>query len=721
LEQEVPHKTRVHVALPIFLAVTAVALGPWTWAAEPPQQVHTPPKATKIPKILEMHGERRVDDYFWMNDRTDPKVVEYLGAENAYAAEIMKPTAKLQARLYEEMAGRLRPDEESLPVEDNGYVYYTRYSVGKEYPIYCRRKASPAAEEEIMLNVNVLAAGHKLYKATGLTVSPDNRVLAFGVDTAGDRMYTVFFKDLAAGKMLPDEIPGTSAEVAWAADGRTVFYTTNDATVRAYRLMRHILGEPLERDVVLLQEADVKFELSLKLSKSRKYVLVGSSSETSSEYRYLDSSNPQGELVVFQARTPNLLYWVEHGGEKFYIRTDLNAPNFRLMEADPGKTAKENWRPVVAYRPSVLLEEFDVFKGYLVLVERAGGLPRLRVIGLSGGKDRTVAFEDAAYDAGLEMNPRFESRTLRFHYSSPIVPSSIYEYDMPSGTKTLLKRDQVFGGYDPARYEVRRLAARAADGTRVPISLVFRKGMRRNGSNPLLLVGYGAYGSTNYFCDLDFQPERISLLDRGFVYAIAHVRGGQGLGRAWYENGKLLHKKNTYSDFIACADYLVAHRYTDPKRMFANGMSAGGMLMAVVANWRPDLFRGIVAEVPWTDVVTDSLNPDLPLTTVEYEEWGDPSSRDVFDYLLSYSPYDNVKAQAYPTMLVTAAFNDTQVPYWSPAKWVAKLREMKTDDNVILLVTNMASGHSGASGRLERFKLTAMKYAFMLNLLGMTE
>jgi oligopeptidase B len=671
-----------------------------------------------VPKVLEAHGERRVDNYFWLNDRNDPNVAAYLEAESAYAAAVMKPTLKLQTKLYEEMAGRLKPDDESLPIEDNGYFYYTRYEKGKEYPLYCRRKASRKAAEEVMLDVNVVAAGHKLYKTTGLTVSPDNRLLAFGVDTAGNRLYTIFFKDLAAGAMLSDAIPGTSADIAWAADSSTVFYATNDATVRAYRAMRHVLGEPLRQDAVVFQEDDVRFELSLRLSKSRKVVLVETSSETSSEYRYLDSSNPRGEFKVFQARTPNLRYWLEHGLGRFYIRTDLDAPNFRLMEADPGSTGKESWKPVVPYQQGVLLEDFDVFSGYLVLLERTGGLHRLRVISLSGGRDRTVAFEDAAYDAGLEKNPVFETRTFRFHYSSPTVPDSIYECDPATGTKKLLKRDQVLGGYNPRNYEVRRLEAPAPDGARVPISLVFRKGLRQDGNNPLLLYGYGAYG---YSSKAGFAPERISLLDRGFVCAIAHVRGGQELGRAWYEGGKLLRKKNTYSDFIACAEYLIARRYTNPTKLFANGVSAGGMLMGVVANWRPNLFRGIIAEVPWTDVLTDSLDPNLPLVTVEYEEWGDPGSKEVYDYLLSYSPYDNVKAQAYPAVLATAAFNDTQVMYWNPAKWVAKLRAVKTDNNVIVLATNMASGHSGASGRLERFRLTALKYAFMLNLLGKTE
>jgi oligopeptidase B len=717
VEVSVTDGTRSRLFTTLLLALSTFALGIHARAQLPATPEFAPPRAAKVPKVLEMHGEKRVDDYYWMNDRNDPTVVAYLQAENAYAAAVMEPTSQLQGKLYEEMAGRLKPDEVSLPVEDNGYFYYTRYEKGREYPLYCRRKGWPEAREEVMLDVNLLVAGHKLCKTAGVAVSPDNRLLAFGVDTSGSRMYTLFFKDLTDGRMLPDSIAGTSADVAWAADSRTVFYAANDATVRTYRVMRHVLGEPAALDARVFQEDDVRFELSVSLSKSREYVLVNTASETSSEYRYLSASEPRGELKVFQVRTPGLRYFVDHAGGKFYIRTNLGAPNFALMGADPGSTGKGSWKAVVPYQQRVLLEEFEVFKGYVVLTERIWGLPRLRVIGVADGTDRTVAFEDAECDAGLEKNPEPDTRTFRYHYSSPIVPKSIYEYDVATGQKKLLKQEEVLGGYDQKSYEVRRLFAPAPDGARVPVSIVFKRGMRQNGRNPLLLCGYGAYGNNNV-CRPGFEPERISLLDRGFIYGIAHVRGGQELGRAWYEGGKLLNKKNTYTDFIACADYLIVRRYTDPPRFFADGISAGGMLMAVVANWRPGLFKGIIAEVPWTDVVTDSLNPNLPLTTVEYEEWGDPSSKEVFDYLLSYSPYDNVKRQAYPPMLVTATFNDTQVPYWSPAKWVAKLRAMKTDDNVILLVTNMSSGHSGASGRLERYTLTALKYAFMLNLLG---
>ena len=714
------HKTQVRDVAVILFAAAAIGLGSRTWAEEPPRQVPAPPVAARVPKTFEMHGDTRVDDYDWLRGRDDPKVKAYLEAENAYADAAMKPTEQLQARLFGEMVGRLKPEDAAPPVEDNGYLYWTRYERGKEYPIHCRRKTSPGSAEETVLDVNVLAAGEKLCKTSGLAVSPDNRLAAVGVDTRGDRLYTIRVRDLASGALLPDAIPGTAADIAWAADSRTFFYTTRDASLRTYRVLRHALGSPPAADALVYQENDPTFEVSLRLSKSRAVVLVETSSETSSEWRYLEATDPSGPLEMFQSRTPGLRYWVEHAGGRFWIRTNLGAPNFRLMEASAGKTAKEGWTEAVPYRDDVLLEEFDVFRGYLVLAERVKGLPRLRIVALSDRSERTVTFDDAAFEADLEENPEYLGRAFRFRYSSPTTPPSIYDVELATGTKTRLKRDEIGGGFDGSRYEVRRVEAPTADGKRVPISLVFRKGLRFDGSAPLLLQGYGAYGNSRVYKP-DFLPERFSLLDRGFVVAIAHVRGGQELGRAWYDDGKLQRKKNTFSDFIACAEYLVAQRYTSPDRMFANGLSAGGMLMAVVANWRPDLFRGIVPEVPWTDVVTDSLDPTLPLVTVEYEEWGDPNRKDDYAYLCSYSPYDNVRAQAYPALLVTGAFNDTQVAYWNPAKWVAKLRRMKTDPNPLLLVTNMASGHSGASGRLERYKLTALKYAFVLQLVGITQ
>ncbi len=677
----------------------------------------TPPVAVRVPKVLEFNGSRRTDDYDWMRDKSDPRLKAYLDAENAYAAAFMKPTEALQARIFAEISGRLAPDERTLPFEENGYLYFTRFEIGKEYPLYCRRRAAAGAADEVMLDVNALAAGHAIYKTSQPVVSPDNRLLAFAADTSGDRRHAIRFKDLVTGQLLADVLPGTSGEVVWAADSRGVLYTTPDASVRTYRVVRHLIGRPVENDAVLFQEDDPMFEVALSLSKSRAYALVETSSETTSEYRILDLADPNAKLAIFQPRTPGLRYWVQHGGGTFYIRTNLGAPDFRMMRAEPGKTGVGDWEPLAPPEPGVLLEEFDVFKGFVVLQERVKGLARMRILPLAGGQGHVVEFPDAAYDAVLESTPEYASRSFRVRYSSPVVPTTIYDVDLASGTKKVLKRDEVLGGFEPSRYVVRRLEAPAPDGKLVPISLVMRRDLRRNGTNPLLLCAYGAYGNSRVVRP-DFAPERLSLLDRGFVVAIAHVRGGSDLGRAWYEDGKLLHKRNTYSDFIACAEYLVAQKYTSPAYLFANGLSAGGMLMAVVANWRPDLFKGIIAEVPWTDVVSDRLDPSLPLVTVEYEEWGNPNRKAEYDYMLSYSPYDNVKAQAYPALLVTGAFNDSQVMVWNPAKWVAKLRAMKTDSNPLLLVTNMASGHSGASGRLERYRLTALKYAFMLHLLG---
>ncbi len=698
--------------------VAAAVLGlPLLVSAQPLSAPPAPPVAPRVAKVLEWRGDRRPDDYDWMRDRDDPRVRTYLEAENAYATAALKPTEPLQATLFNEITARIRPEDAEPPVEENGYLYWTRYERGREYPVHYRRRTAPGSPDEVVLDVNAVAAAGRVCKISGVTVSPDNRMAAFGVDTRGDRLYTIRVRDLRSGVLLPDAIPGTAADVAWSADSRTLFYTTRAASLRADGVARHVLGAPASADVTVFREDDPLFEVALRLSRSRAFVLVESASETTSEWRFLDATAPNPTPTVFQARTPGLRYWVEHAGGRFWVRTNLDAPNYRLMEAPAGGTGRDRWQKLLPYRDDVMLERFEVFRGFVVLAERAAGLPRLRVVSLSDRSERTVAFEDAAYEATLEDNPEYDSRTFRFRYSSPTVPPSVYEAALATGARTLLKRDDAGAGFDPTRYEVRRLEAPAPDGKRVPISLVCRRGLRLDGSAPLLLQGYGAYGNSRVYKP-DFLPERFALLDRGFVVAIAHVRGGSELGRGWYEDGKLLRKRNTFSDFIACAEYLVAQRYTSPDRLFANGISAGGMLVAVVANWRPDLFRGIVAEVPWTDVVTDSLDPSLPLVTVEYEEWGDPNRAGEYAYLRSYSPYDNVKAQRYPALLVTGAFNDTQVAYWNPAKWVARLRATKTDANPLLLVTSMDSGHSGASGRTERYRLTALKYAFMLRLVG---
>ena len=710
---------RLGSVLSSVLALAAFAAGALAQAPPPALTEPSPPRAERVPKPIVSRWDKRTDDYDWMRDKSDPRLRAYLDAESAYAAAFMKPTEALQAKIFAEISGRLAPDERTLPFEENGYLYFTRFDEGKEYPLYCRRRVAAGATDEVMLDVNALAAGHATYKTGQPVVSPDNRLLAFAADTSGDRLHAIRFKDLVTGRLLADVLPGTSGEVVWAADSRSVLYTTPDASVRTYRVVRHVIGRPVGSDAVLFQEDDPMFEVALSLSKSRAYALVETSSETTSEYHTLDLADPNATLAIFQPRTAGLRYWVQHGGGTFYIRTNLGAPDFRMMRAKAGKTGVRDWKPLAPPEPGVLLEEFDVFKGFAVLQERVKGLARMRILPLAGGRGHIVEFPDAAYDAVLESTPEFASRSFRIRYSSPVSPTTIYGVDLASGGKKVLKREDVHGGFEPSRYVVRRLEAPAPDGTLVPVSLVMRRDLRRDGTNPLLLCAYGAYGNSRVVRP-DFAPERLSLLDRGFVVGIAHVRGGSDLGRSWYEDGKLLHKRNTYTDFIACAEYLVAQKYTSPAHLFANGLSAGGMLMAVVANWRPDLFKGIVAEVPWTDVVTDSLDPGLPLVTVEYEEWGNPNRKAEYDYMLSYSPYDNVRRQAYPALLVTGAFNDTQVMVWNPAKWVEKLRAMKTDANPLLLVTNMASGHSGSSGRLERYRLTALKYAFMLHLLGMS-
>ncbi len=702
-------RVRVRIALSVALGLAAVAQA---------QSPASPPVAVKVPKVLELHGTRRTDDYDWMRDKADPRLRSYLDAENAYAAAVMKPTEALQAKIFAEITSRLNPEEDFPAVEENGYFYFTRYRKGSEYPVFCRRRSSPDCRNEVMLDVGALASGHAVYKANLPVPSPDNRLIAFAADTSGSRVYSIRFKDLFMGTLLPDVLPATAGELVWAADSRSVLYTTPDASIRTWRVMRHVLGGPVAGDTLVYQEDDPMFEVSLSRSKSRAFALIDTSSETTSEVRYLDLAAPGAKPVVFQPRTPGLEYKVDHGGGTFFVRTNLGAPDFRLMQVEWGKTGMHDWKAVVPAEPDALLEAFELFDGYVVLLERAGGLPRLRTLRLADSSVRQIPFREEAYDVELQTTPEYASRSFRFRYSSPVTPSRIYEVDLASGVKLPIYQDRVLGGYDPALYEVRRLQATAPDGKKIPISLVMRRALRLDGANPLLLLAYGAYGSTSSFCRLTFQPERLSLLDRGFVVAVAHVRGGSELGRGWYEDGKLLRKKNTYSDFVVCAEYLMAQRYTSPKFMFADGISAGGMLMAVAANWRPDLFRGIVAEVPWTDIVTDSLDVSLPLVTVEYEEWGNPNRKEDYEYLLSYSPYDNVKAQAYPAMLVTGAFNDTQVMVWNPAKWVAKLRAMKTDSSRLVLVTNMASGHSGASGRLERYRLTALKYAFILDLLG---
>ena len=624
---------------------------------------------------------------------------------------------ELEESLFTEMVGRIKQEDMTVPYLDNGYYYYTRYEEGEEYPIYCRKKGKPDAAEEIMLNVNEMARGQSYFHVGGLAVSPDNRKLAYGVDTQGRRKYILKIRDLGNREDLSDEIPMTTGSACWANDNKTLFYTQkDDTTLRSYKVYRHLTGTAAVKDVMVWHEEDETFSTFVYRTKSDRMIIIGSSSILSDEYRFLDADHPNSEFSVIQPREKTLEYSIEHYGDRFYIRTNLHAKNFRLMETPVSSPSKENWKEIIPHRDDVFLEDLEVFDNYLVINERSEGLIHLRIIDRAKGDDHYLDFWEPVYVAGFSVNPRFDTHLLRFSYTSLTTPSSIYDYNMDTREKILLKEQEVVGTFDKGDYETRRLYAPSDDGSNIPISLVYKKGFRQDGSQPLLLYGYGSYGIT---MDPGFNSARLSLLDRGFAFAIAHVRGGQINGRQWYEDGKLLKKKNSFTDFNDCAEFLIKEKYTRPEGMFAMGGSAGGLLMGAIVNMQPELYRGVVAAVPFVDVVTTMLDEDIPLTTGEYDEWGDPNQKEFYDYMLSYSPYDNVRAMEYPAMLVTAGLHDSQVQYWEPAKWVARLRDMKTDDNLLLLHTNMDTGHSGASGRFEYYREVAMEYTFLLQLAGL--
>jgi oligopeptidase B len=686
----------------IWFTVSGFAAGP-----ELPQ----PPLAERIPKLLTLHGHTRVDDYYWLSQRDNPRVIDYLKAENAYTDAVMKRTGALPETLYREMAARIQPDEATVPYLENGFWYYVRYEPGKEYRIYCRKKGSLRAPEEIMLDGNRLAAGHAYFDIGGFDVSPDNRLLAYSVDTVSRRQYRICIKDLRSGRLLADSIPLADAQMLWGGDNRTLFYAVIDDSLRRCKIRRHALGAPASRDRDVFVEKDETFEVRIERSQSRRYLFIVSDSTRSREYRYLKADEPQQEFQVFQPRTPDLLYSVDHLGDRFTILTNDGARNFRVMQADAGKTGRENWQELIAHRPDTLIEDFVLFRNYLALAERAGGLTQLRIIPWGEKEGYCLAFPEQTYVAELDDNPDPDTDRLRYSYESLTSPASIHEFDMKTRSQRLLKIRQV-PGYRPEDYVTERLMAPAYDGTPIPISLVYRRGTEKNGQAPLLLYGYGSYG---YSTDPTFSANRLSLLDRGFIYAIAHVRGGQEMGRSWYEEGKLFKKMNTFTDFISCAEYLVRHNYTRPERLCANGGSAGGLLMGAVANLRPDLFRAMVAEVPFVDVVTTMLDTSIPLTTSEFDEWGDPRRPECYEYMLSYSPYDNVRPKEYPALLVTTGLHDSQVQYFEPAKWVARLRALKTDDHPLLLRTNMEAGHGGASGRYQWLRDEAFQYAFLID------
>ncbi len=684
-------------------------------AAETAAAAPRPPVAKKAPKTLELHGVKRVDPYYWLKEREDPEVIAYLEAENAYTEAVMAPTKDLQEKLFQEIVGRIQQDDSTVPYRDRGYYYYERYEEGDDYPIYCRKKGSLEAPEEILVDANELAQGHEFFSLGGVRVSAGNGLLSYAVDTVGRRFYTRRFRDLATGKELPDVLEKVTPNAAWANDDKTLFYARqHPETLRWYRIYKHVVGTDPAADVLVYEEPDEEFNAFVYKTRSDRFLVIGAVQTLSSEYRVLDADNPDGEFRIIQPREENHEYGIDHLGGHFYIRTNLGAKNFRLMKTPVEATTKDNWVEVIPHREDVFLDEVDLFKDHLVVSERKGGLLHLRIVPWDGGADHYLDFGEPAYSAYTTDNRELDTGVLRYVYTSLTTPRSYFDYDMKSRQKTLLKEDPVLGGFDKTNYTTERLHAPAADGTPIPVSLVYRKELfKKDGSNPLLLYGYGSYGAS---IDASFSPHRLSLVDRGFVFAIAHIRGGQELGRQWYEDGKLLEKKNTFTDFIDSARYLVAQKYTRPEVLFAMGGSAGGLLMGAVANMAPELFRGIISHVPWVDVVTTMLEPDIPLTTSEYDEWGDPREKEYFDYMLSYSPYDNLAAKAYPAMLVTTGLHDSQVQYWEPAKYVAKLRTLKTDDSPVILKTNMEAGHGGATGRLKRHRETALDYAFLLSL-----
>lgn len=689
-----------------------------------------PPTAEKVPFELAAHGNKRTDNYYWMKlsdaqknaeqkDEQTQKVLNYLTSENDYLKAKLKHTEGFQEKLYNEIVGRIKQTDESVPYKDNGYWYYNRYEQGQEYPIYCRKKGSLDAKEEVMLNVNDLAKGHDYFQVSGLRVSENNNLLAYGVDTVSRRRYTIYVKDLTTGQIIDQPIPNTEGYVSWSNDNSIYFYTMKDSvTLRSERIYRHKVKNDPAKDALIFTENDDTFYTGITKTKSDKYMVIWSGSTLTNHYQILDASKPEGKFKEFSPREKGVEYSIDHYGDKFYIVTNLDAINFRLMETPETKTAKSNWKEKIAHRKDTLLSGIEIFKDHMVVTERANANTLMRVIDQKTGKKHYLDFGEPAYVVYPATNIDFDTPLLRYGYASLTTPSSTYDYNMTTKEKTLLKQQEVVGGYNPADYTTERLWATATDGTKIPMSIVYKKGLKKDGNNNTMLYGYGSYGSST---DPFFSSTRLSLLDRGFVYAIAHIRGGQEMGRQWYEDGKMFKKKNTFTDFIDCAEFLIDEGYTKPEKLFASGGSAGGLLMGAVVNMRPDLFKAVLAKVPFVDVVTTMLDDDIPLTTGEFDEWGNPDVLESYMYMLEYSPYDQVKAQNYPNMMVTTGLHDSQVQYWEPAKWVAKLREMKTDNNTLVLRTNMETGHGGTTGRFKVYRETAQEYAFILDQAGIGE
>ncbi|MHA3787146.1 S9 family peptidase [Flavobacterium hauense] len=678
----------------------------------------SPPLAAVKPKTLEKHGDVRTDNYYWLNERENPEVIDYLNKENTYYNTMTAGQKQFQKDLFEEMKGRIKEDDSSVPYFYNGYYYITRYEKGKDYPIYTRKKGSLDAKEELLFDCNEMAKGHSYFQLGGLNISEDNKWAAFGVDTVSRRQYTIQVKNLVTNEILPFKIENTTGGSTWAGDNKTLFYTRKDpTTLRSDKIYKHKLNGDVKDDALIYHEKDDTYSTFIYKEKSKKYLVIGSSSTLTSEFRILDAKKPDGEFEIFQKRTRELEYSISHYGNNWYIVTNKDkATNFKLMVTPEGKTGKDNWKDLIAHRKDVLLEDIDIFKNYLVVSERNDGLNKIRIRPWDGKGEYYLPFESETYTAGTSTNPDFDTEILRYSYQSMAVPSSVIDFNMKTKEKTILKEQEVLGGkFDKNNYTEERVWATAQDETKVPISIVYRKGIKKDGNNPFLLYAYGSYGAS---MDAYFSSIRLSLLDRGFIFGIAHIRGGEDLGREWYDNGKLLKKKNTFTDFVDCSKYVIEQKYTTPQHLYAEGGSAGGLLMGAIINMAPELYHGVIAQVPFVDVVTTMLDDSIPLTTGEYDEWGNPNEKEYYNYMKSYSPYDNITAQNYPNMLVTTGLHDSQVQYWEPAKWVAKLRVTKTGNNLLYLDTNMEAGHGGASGRFEAIKEVAKEYSFLLDLEG---
>src|SRR5574343_57756 len=677
-----------------------------------------PPVAKIVPKTLEKHGDKRIDNYYWLNERENPEVIDYLNKENEYYQKSTAHTKQFQDELFLEMKSRIKEDDSSVPYLYNGYYYITRYETGKDYPIYSRKKGSIDAKEEIMFDCNEMAKGQSYFNLSGISISEDNKWVAYGVDLVSRRQYTIQIKNLETGEILPVKLENTTGGSTWAGDNKTLFYTRKDVqTLRSDKIYKHTLGAEASTDVMVFHEKYDTFSKFIDKEKSKKYLVIGSSSTLTSEYQILDAKNPNGEFKIFQKRTRGLEYSISHYGDSFYIVTNKDkATNFKLMKTPETATAAENWKDLIEHRKDVLLEGIEIFKDYLVVEERSNGLNKIQIRPWNGKGEYYLPFDSETYTAYTTTNVDFDTEILRYGYQSMATPSSVIDFNMSTQEKKVLKEQEVLGGkFDKNNYIEERVWATAIDGTKVPISMVYRKGIKKDGKNPFLLYAYGSYGAT---MDPYFSSTRLSLLDRGFIYAIAHIRGGEDLGREWYENGKLLKKINTFTDFIDCSKFVIAEKYTSSEHLYAEGGSAGGLLMGAIVNMNPELYNGVLTQVPFVDVITTMLDDSIPLTTGEYDEWGNPNVKKYYNYMLSYSPYDNVTAQAYPHMYVSTGLHDSQVQYWEPAKWVAKLRVLKTDDNQLYLDTNMDAGHGGASGRFEAIKEIAKEYSFLLDLEG---